>query len=946
MRQQLISSIGLMSGFMLLIGGMLPNFGEARTTTRVSVSSTGEEGNSVSREPRLNGDGRLVAFDSCASNLVPGDTNGACDVFVHDRQTGQTTRVSVSSAGAEANNSSSSPALSADGRLVAFISFASNLVSGDTNGGPNPFEGEDVFVHDRQTGQTTRVNVSSTGEQAIFVDEILDVVLSADGRFVAFDSASPNLVSGATNGGLFVHDRQTGQTTLVPGNGSSPALSADGRFVAFISTDSNLVGGDTNGLSNFFEGQDVFVHNRQTGQTTRVNVSSTGEEAIFVDEMLDTALSADGRFVAFDSASINLVPGDTNGARDIFVHDRQTGLTTRVSVSSTGAEANGGSSYPRISANGRFVAFTSYASNLVNGDTNGVDDVFVHDRQTGQTTRVNVSSAGVEAAPSTCDCFGPAISGNGRFVAFTSNASNLAPGDTNDGGPGSEGGDIFVHDLSSSTSSIPAHNDLNGDGKTDLVWRNSGNGATALWLMNGTGIGSFGFPGGVPLIWQIAGVGDVNGDGKADVIWRHGTSGTVAVWVMNGVSITSVGFPGSVPTNWRIQGVGDVNGDGKADLVWRNSRDGNTAIWMMNGTSIGSSSFLGGRPLTWQIAGVGDVDGNGREDVIWRNGTNGDVAVWEMNGAAIASIGFPGSASTDLTIAGVGDVNGDGKADLVWHNTRDGNMEIWLLNGKSIASTGTVDGKILVWKIAKVGDVNGDGKVDVIWRNGNTGELDVWLMNGISITSTGSPGAPSPAWEVQVGGGSTLQSLTLTVTRSGSGNGIVISNPTGINCGTTCSAGFSTGESLSLTALSDVGSTFAGWSGGGCSGTSACTFLLTGHTTVNAVFNVDTPDPIKDKHNGIAFRVQPTDQDGVYTITWTVGNNTLNKGANEFSIELFVGGGQQWLEQVVTDEPTEGGIPIVIGSVPPSFCFRMVATANGTGPILGTGYSGNLGPCL
>jgi VCBS repeat protein/beta-propeller repeat-containing protein len=295
----------------------------------------------------------------------------------------------------------------------------------------------------------------------------------------------------------------------------------------------------------------------------------------------------------------------------------------------------------------------------------------------------------------------------------------------------------------------PTSSDFDGDGKEDLVWRNSGNGATALWLMNGTSIASFGFPGGVPLIWQIAGVGDVNGDGKADVIWRNTTSGTVAVWVMNGLTITAVGFPGSAPTNWSIQGVGDVNGDGKADLVWRNTADGNTAIWVMNGTTVAASSFPSVVSVSWQIAGVGDVNGDGNADVIWRNGTSGAVAVWVMNGAAIASIGFPGNASTDFKIAGIGDVNGDNKVDLVWHNTSDGNMEIWLLNGKSIASTGTLDGKILVWKIAKVGDVDGDGRSDVIWRNSNTGALDVWLLNGISITSTGSPGAPSPAWELQ-----------------------------------------------------------------------------------------------------------------------------------------------------------------------------------------------------
>jgi hypothetical protein len=192
--------------------------------------------------------------------------------------------------------------------------------------------------------------------------------------------------------------------------------------------------------------------------------------------------------------------------------------------------------------------------------------------------------------------------------------------------------------------------DVNGDGKADLVWRNTADGTTAIWLMNGTAIAATGFPGGVSLAWQIAGVGDVNGDGKADVIWRHGTNGTVAVWLMDGLTMTSIGFPGSASTDWSIQAVGDVNGDGKADLVWRNTSNGTTAIWLMNGTAIAATGFPGGVSLAWQIAGVGDVNGDGKADVIWRDGTSGTVAVWLMNGLTMTSIGFPGSAALDWQI--------------------------------------------------------------------------------------------------------------------------------------------------------------------------------------------------------------------------------------------------------------------------------------------------------
>jgi Tol biopolymer transport system component len=239
--------------------------------------------------------------------LVAGDNHGIPDVFVHDRQTGATERVSLDSTGTQANGWSTYSAISADGRSVAFRSSASNLVVDDTN------DLDDIFVHDRQTGATERVSVDSTGAQA-------------------------------------------NDYSLVP------AISADGRYVAFASFASNLVAGDNNGIL------DVFVNDRQTGATERVSVDSTGAQANGWSDY--TAISADGRYVAFGSIANNLVAGDTNGPIDIFVHDRQTRATERVSVDSTGAQANDYSVDPAISADGRSVAFGSIASNLVAGDTN------------------------------------------------------------------------------------------------------------------------------------------------------------------------------------------------------------------------------------------------------------------------------------------------------------------------------------------------------------------------------------------------------------------------------------------------------------------------------------------------------------------------------------------------------------------------------------------------
>lgn len=352
------------------------------TTVLLSVDSSGVQGNGYCYDPVLSADGHLAVFRSASTNLVPGDTNGTDDIFVRDVLLGTTTRVSVDSSGSQADGPSLSAVISADGRLVAFDSAATQLVSGDTNGAL------DVFVHDRQTGTTQRVSVASDGTQA---DKLsANQAVSADGRFVAFMSAATQLVPGDTNGlwDIFVRDLATGTTARVSVGSqgqqtdaisNNPTLSADGRFVSFESYASNLVPGDSNGR------MDIFVRDRDpdgngtfdegNGVTTRVSVDSQGNQADF--DSLYSSLSGDGRLVAFHSYATNLVPGDSNGAFDIFLRDRHCGVTTRVSVDTMGLQADGDSWIPVLSTDGRYVAFDSYATQLVPGDTNAIRDVFV-----------------------------------------------------------------------------------------------------------------------------------------------------------------------------------------------------------------------------------------------------------------------------------------------------------------------------------------------------------------------------------------------------------------------------------------------------------------------------------------------------------------------------------------------------------------------------------------
>jgi Tol biopolymer transport system component len=399
-------------------------------TSLVSVATGGAQGNDASNtcsgclffaaNAKVSANGRYVAFDSAATNLVAGDTNAGRDIFVRDLVGGTTERVSVDSGGTQATGPSRSPAISADGRYVAFTSSATNLVLGDTNGQ------EDTFVRDRVAGTTARASVDSAGVQANASSTF--PAISADGRHVAFGSGATNLVTGDTNAELdvFVRDLDTSVTERVSVSSSGaegddlsgfPAISGDGSIVVFQTRATTLAPGDTN-LS-----YDILIRNRTAGTTTRAAQSSAGTMGSSDSE--NPSISADGRSIAFESSSSNLVPGDTNLAPDVFVHDRVTATTTRVSVTSAAAQAAGASTAGGISQDGRYVAFTSFAA-LVPGDTTGAD-VFVRDRKRGVTIKASWGAGGVNGNGAS---FYGTVSSSG-LVVFESDASNLVAGDTN-----------------------------------------------------------------------------------------------------------------------------------------------------------------------------------------------------------------------------------------------------------------------------------------------------------------------------------------------------------------------------------------------------------------------------------------------------------------------------------------------------------------------------------
>lgn len=338
-------------------------------------------------------------------------------MFLRDRWAQTTRRVSVSSSGRQGDLASSNPSISDDGRWITFVSDATNLVPGDTNGS------SDLFLRDVRTGTTRRIaHIELSGDRPLW-----NGTISADGRSVVLSAGDPLLPQDTNDHeDVYVIDLPAGTISMITppeaDDGShSPVVSPTGRYIAFGSWATNLVPGDTNGA------HDVFRYDRVAGTTVRVSLTSDGRQIAGRSD--GPAVSADGRYVTFFSEDPGIVPGDTNPEPDVFLRDLRSGTTTMVSVTAAGTPGNYNSSSADISPDGRYVVFGSWATNLVPGDTNDWYDVFVRDLRTGRTSMVSVSTAGTQGN------FGGengAISSDGRHIAFTSFSSDLVPGDTND----------------------------------------------------------------------------------------------------------------------------------------------------------------------------------------------------------------------------------------------------------------------------------------------------------------------------------------------------------------------------------------------------------------------------------------------------------------------------------------------------------------------------------
>ncbi|HEV2863496.1 MAG TPA: Calx-beta domain-containing protein, partial [Pyrinomonadaceae bacterium] len=446
-------------------------------------------------------DGRFVVFVTASPDLAPKDSNNLfddLDIFVRDRRLGRTVPVSVNSGGTDMGAGRSSfPVITPDGRYVAFISDAPDLVSPDPGGSSS----DNVYLRDMLTGKTVLVSVSVTGDRTGSVStfhssSVPPLAISDDGRYVCFRSHSTRLHPNDTNTSddIFVRDVKEGRTILVSVNQAGTAggnsrsnyavMTPDGRFVAFHSEANDLVPNDNN-----FSRADIFVRDLQAGTTKLVSANrfdgASGNDAADARSQGDLAISDDGRFVAFVSSASDLVPGDNNGqsvndaGQDVFVRDTVAGTTELVSANKDGNGTAGGvSGSLRMTHDGRFVAFVSSAKDLTANDTNEVHDVYLRDLQTNTTTLVTATPAGTAAGVTNLACEGnpaplflfvasrrPALSDDGRFVTFVSAAADLTgKADANCfSSPAviQDGYDVFVRDVTAGTTRLAS---LRADG--------------------------------------------------------------------------------------------------------------------------------------------------------------------------------------------------------------------------------------------------------------------------------------------------------------------------------------------------------------------------------------------------------------------------------------------------------------------------------------------------
>jgi FG-GAP-like repeat len=447
--------------------------------------------------------------------------------------------------------------------------------------------------------------------------------------------------------------------------------------------------------------------------------------SILLQSLKSLAFSSDNKLYAIGTSA--------TGTGSFYQIDLNTKVATSLATLPAGFKNSGDLVYD--AANNRFLASST--------DT-GVSDALwqiplanpAGATKLGQIGFLNVRGLAVENGQITG--YAPATGVNSGTNKITINA-NTGVGTLSQNLPN-------YSDISGAASivplTVPVRNDFNGDGKSDLLWRNT-DGSLALWQMNGSTATPSSI-GALPSGWTTAGTGDFNGDGKADMLLSN-ANGSVATWQMNGSKVSKGNIIGTLGAGWSVAGTGDFNGDGTNDVLMTNT-NGTVAEWQINNGTVTESKTIGKLTNGWSIAGAADFNGDGKADILLKN-TDGSIAEWQMNGSVLAAQVI-GAVTPDWSIAGTGDFNGDGKSDLLFRNT-NGSVAEWQMNGSTVTATAVVGSSSSDWKISGTGDYNGDGKADILWRN-DLGNVATWQMNGSTVIATGSSSIPTadPSWSI------------------------------------------------------------------------------------------------------------------------------------------------------------------------------------------------------
>ena len=584
-----------------------------------------------------------------------------------------------------------------------------------------------------------------TGAVGASVLQGQSVALSSDGNTLIAGGPYDNSRVGAAwiftrTNGLWVQ-----QGTKLVGTGSTGAM--EQAYSVSLSADGNTAAlGAPVGTSDI---GGTWVFTRSNGVWNQQGLKLVAGNASTLDlQGSSVSLSADGTILIVGA------PGDANETGAVWVFTQSGGVWTQL-----GTKLVGTGTYQGGSLFGASVALAAGGSSLIVGATqygSGETFVFVPGQPLPVVTAIAPSSgpaAGGTSVTITGDYFTAGSTVSFGSIAATSVTFNSTTSLTATSPAGSAGTVDVIVTTSGGTSATsaadkftypPAHHDFNGDGVSDILWRDTA-GDTTIWFMNGGSVASGVSLGNVPTVWSVAGTGDFNGDGVSDILWRD-TSGDTTIWFGSLASghVPSTQSVGNIPQPWSVAGVGDFNGDGDADILWRDP-SGDTTVWFLRNGQLSSVASLGQIPSAWTVAGIGDFNGDGKSDILWRD-ASGDTTIWFMSGSGVTSSTSLGNIPTIWSVVGVADFNGDHISDILWRDA-SGDTTIWFMNTGVSSSTGL--GNIpTAWSVAETGDFNGDGQADILWRD-TSGDTTIWFLNSGQIMSTTGLGNVPPAWSVQ-----------------------------------------------------------------------------------------------------------------------------------------------------------------------------------------------------